>query len=972
MIVADGDLRKQQDNRLASDLGDPVGLAVSEKESGTWYSDAPNVPAHNHHIQHPEKTTIQKTCPPESPVREDGNLESTPLSCFSWTSLESVVGPPPAAVADSDIPLDFSSPILDINISPRGSLPRIASRAQLLKHGSYCFVDSAQAHPTSLRPSQPPFCGPSSPSQNLLWTFLSVAEAKNPHLHTTIDPHPITLDHTNSSAETSSEGEDDDTEYITQHGGGHHRGHHYEYDDDDEDEDESEEEEDEESEDFEDEDASWDILPPQRGRHEASLDIEPSESASRSRQPVASTRTGKLPVGRGPPPRRVPKVPDPPPGSPPQRARARPSRHASRQRRPQSAANLDHIDDYPDGGYGRGRGMEAPYAHAPGYGAGQWGGIPHYPGDPSQLSSPYDASPYAMSPYQSPYQQRDHFASPYGANDNPFTAPPDNYFGQRRNRSSMPTAPPGGEMMRYGAYPPPNGFPPGAITPYGYPPPGYPPHPGYPYPPLPHHTPSPHVSKKSTPAPSAAEPAPTPPAPPPAAPPAKTPPPPPEDPSVKAIKEMLMAQEKREKDKIAAKEKAAAEAKIKAAEDAKKKEEDKLDALQKMIIEHNKQQLEREKKQLAKFEADQKAKDAAAAAAAAAKKAQDERNAELAAAADKAKADAEAAAAAKAAEEKAAYEKKAAEEKAAYDKATADEKAAHDKAIEEATKKAADLEAGKKKAEEEAASLRPGDDMLKPPIKFKDAVGRKFSFPWHICKTWKGMEALIQQAFMHVDVIGQHVHEGHYDLVGPDGEIILPQVYESMVKPDWAITMHMWPMPEPAKESPPLPPVPHPGMGPTPMAMAMPPPMKPHKDKKGKVSSKAAKMMGMPGPPPPPPMMGGLPPPPTMPPPPPGMAMPLPPHMMGPSPMALPPEKPKKKKKPQPTGLLMWAAGGSAPKREKSLKLEKKPESGKPSKSATAEKPSAPNGQAMSRPSAPNGKAVKTTAIKTKRFGIFA
>lgn len=243
----------------------------------------------------------------------------------------------------------------------------------------------------------------------------------------------------------------------------------------------------------------------------------------------------------------------------------------------------------------------------------------------------------------------------------------------------------------------------------------------------------------------------------------------------------------------------------------------------------------------------------------------------------------------------------------------------------------------------------------------------------------QGMEALIQQAFLHVDVIGQHVHEGHYDLVGPDGEIILPQVYESMVKPDWAITMHMWPMPEPSKDSPPPPPHGHPGaMGPPPMAM--PPPMhKPQKDKKGKISSKAAKLMGMPGPPPPPLMMGGLPPPPMMPPPPgaPGI-MEMPPPgmgMMGPPPMALPPEKPKKKKKPQPTGFLMWTAGGSGPKREKSLKVEKKPESGKHPKSATtapAEKPSAPNGQAMSRPSAPNGKAAKTSTVKTKRFSIFA
>jgi hypothetical protein len=64
------------------------------------------------------------------------------------------------------------------------------------------------------------------------------------------------------------------------------------------------------------------------------------------------------------------------------------------------------------------------------------------------------------------------------------------------------------------------------------------------------------------------------------------------------------------------------------------------------------------------------------------------------------------------------------------------------------------------------------------------------------------MEDLIQQAFLHVDVIGPHVAKGHYDLVGPNGEIILPQVWETMIEPDWAITMHMWPMPEQPKAPP--------------------------------------------------------------------------------------------------------------------------------------------------------------------------
>jgi hypothetical protein len=71
------------------------------------------------------------------------------------------------------------------------------------------------------------------------------------------------------------------------------------------------------------------------------------------------------------------------------------------------------------------------------------------------------------------------------------------------------------------------------------------------------------------------------------------------------------------------------------------------------------------------------------------------------------------------------------------------------------------------------------------------------------------MEDLIRQAFLHVDVIGPHVQEGHYDLVGPNGEIILPQVWETMIEPDWAITMHMWPMPEPkAADGPPTEPLP--------------------------------------------------------------------------------------------------------------------------------------------------------------------
>ncbi|KAF4953215.1 hypothetical protein FGADI_6190 [Fusarium gaditjirri] len=79
-------------------------------------------------------------------------------------------------------------------------------------------------------------------------------------------------------------------------------------------------------------------------------------------------------------------------------------------------------------------------------------------------------------------------------------------------------------------------------------------------------------------------------------------------------------------------------------------------------------------------------------------------------------------------------------------------------------------------------------------IYFTDAVGRKFKFPWEKAKRWTDIEDLIKQAFIEVDVLGPHVVEGHYDLIGPDGEIILPSIWEDIVEPDVDIKMTMWPM----------------------------------------------------------------------------------------------------------------------------------------------------------------------------------
>jgi hypothetical protein len=58
------------------------------------------------------------------------------------------------------------------------------------------------------------------------------------------------------------------------------------------------------------------------------------------------------------------------------------------------------------------------------------------------------------------------------------------------------------------------------------------------------------------------------------------------------------------------------------------------------------------------------------------------------------------------------------------------------------------------------------------------------------------MQALIDQAFAHIENLAEWVHGGHYDLLGPDGEIIMPEYWRETIQPDMQITMMLWPLPE--------------------------------------------------------------------------------------------------------------------------------------------------------------------------------
>ncbi|KAI1120860.1 hypothetical protein F5Y10DRAFT_257571 [Nemania abortiva] len=183
-----------------------------------------------------------------------------------------------------------------------------------------------------------------------------------------------------------------------------------------------------------------------------------------------------------------------------------------------------------------------------------------------------------------------------------------------------------------------------------------------------------------------------------------------------------------------------------------------------------------------------------------------------------------------------------AEAAAAAEAAIADAKLR--KNIEIMTQMIASLHEKEAAREAEAKANAEKANEVKAPIRFKDAVGRKFSFPFDECRTWQGIEDLIKQAFLHVDIIGPHVQNGHYDLIGPGGQIILPQIWERVIQPDWQVSMHMWPMdrmpPERQRPQPPPPP---------------PRPTQQQPQHNRPTGGHMPMPMPMPGPPPPPPMV---------------------------------------------------------------------------------------------------------------------
>ncbi|RSL49419.1 hypothetical protein CEP54_012448 [Fusarium duplospermum] len=96
--------------------------------------------------------------------------------------------------------------------------------------------------------------------------------------------------------------------------------------------------------------------------------------------------------------------------------------------------------------------------------------------------------------------------------------------------------------------------------------------------------------------------------------------------------------------------------------------------------------------------------------------------------------------------------------------------------------------------EQKEASASEESQNMDEFISFTDALSRKFKFPFYKVEKFEGLKSLIDAAFVQVDVLRSDVQEGHFDLIGPDDIVMLPEVWDDLIRPGMNITMTMWPM----------------------------------------------------------------------------------------------------------------------------------------------------------------------------------
>ena len=104
------------------------------------------------------------------------------------------------------------------------------------------------------------------------------------------------------------------------------------------------------------------------------------------------------------------------------------------------------------------------------------------------------------------------------------------------------------------------------------------------------------------------------------------------------------------------------------------------------------------------------------------------------------------------------------------------------------------------------------DDYEAEPVIMKDCLGRKFLFPIQTCRSWQvslsdeelyefqanlvptpqNMENLIRRSFSHIDSLNSQIFRGSYDVLSPTGEIVLPEIWDTVIKPGWVVELRLW------------------------------------------------------------------------------------------------------------------------------------------------------------------------------------
>lgn len=51
------------------------------------------------------------------------------------------------------------------------------------------------------------------------------------------------------------------------------------------------------------------------------------------------------------------------------------------------------------------------------------------------------------------------------------------------------------------------------------------------------------------------------------------------------------------------------------------------------------------------------------------------------------------------------------------------------------------------------------------------------------------MENLIKCSFSHIESMNSKIFRGSYDILSPTGEIVLPQVWDKVIKPGWVVEL---------------------------------------------------------------------------------------------------------------------------------------------------------------------------------------